>query len=68
MNAKLYRYYYYVVDVPSDVCEDETERGEIAINQAREMAKIYHSPALWYVVRSDSQTVTVCKKVHNTKK
>lgn len=58
------RYYYYDVDVPGDCAETEEKRMEIAINHARESSRIYHIPALWYVVRVDGETIRVCKKVN----
>lgn len=59
-----YRYYYYDVDVPEDCAETEEERADIAINEARNMERIYHSPAAWYIVRIVGSIVRVCKKVN----
>lgn len=59
-----YRYYYYDVDVPEDCAETQEEREDIAINEAREVTRIYHSPCAWYVVRVTGSIVRVCKKVY----
>ena len=43
------RYHYYRVTVPGDAFNDIKEAAEAAINEARERAKLYITPALWSV-------------------
>ena len=45
------RYDYYMIDVPGD-CDDSLEGlARIAIDEARERARLYCLPALWTAVR-----------------
>ena len=40
-------YDYYTIDVPGDCADTIEELGGIAINEARERARLYCIPALW---------------------
>jgi hypothetical protein len=53
-------YDYYDVDLPSDCC-DESERFDLAVNQAREMARLYVMPCEWRLVSDDGESVRVCR-------
>jgi len=57
-----YRYDYYSIDIPSDVTEDRRERADMAIDQAREQAKLYVIPCSWEVRADDGNTVQVRRK------
>lgn len=38
---------YYTISVPGDCADSMQELGSIAINEARERAKLYCMPATW---------------------
>jgi len=40
-------YDYYIIDVPGDCANTIEELGDIAINEARERAKLYCIPCDW---------------------
>lgn len=42
---------YYLVDVPGDAADTFDALGDIAINEARERARIYAIPANWTATR-----------------
>ena len=58
---KRYRYHYYDVEVPPDLSQDKEERADIAINQARERARLYITPCSWWATHDDGNTVRVCR-------
>ena len=59
---KRYIYDYYDVDIPDDCEEDADRRFLLAVNQARDAARIYAIPCLWYLVFLDGNVVRVCRR------
>ena len=47
----------YLVEIPEDI--EEPERGDLAINEARERARLYVLPCNWLILNDDGLTVTV---------
>ena len=62
------RYDYYNIEVPGDCADSIEELGDIAIDEARDRARLYCMPALWTAVLIAGEigdwTVTfrVCRK------
>lgn len=52
------KYNYYVMDVPEDVGTLE-ERSDIAINTAREQARLWAVPCEWAIVKVSGDLLTV---------
>ena len=67
MKTRRYVYDYYKVDVPSDFSEDADERGQTAIMEAEERARIWVRPCRWDVLEDDGRTVVVRRKRLNRK-
>ena len=51
MKTKTFKYDYFMVTLPSDLIQDETtwaaQMCEVAINEARESARIFAIPCEW---------------------
>jgi hypothetical protein len=62
------RYDYYTVDVPGDCADSVEELGNIAIDEARDRARLYCIPALWTARRISGEVgdftvrFQVCRK------
>jgi hypothetical protein len=52
-STKRYGYDYFDIFVPEELNFTDEERGNYAIDCARDAAKIYRIPCVWYV-RSDN--------------
>lgn len=61
--AKQLAHDYYRVDVPQEFGTEE-ERGEQAIHEARERARLFCLPALWRVLRIEGDALVVCRVRH----
>jgi len=55
---------YWTVDIPSDLSENEEERGQLAFMQAEEKSRYWKIPAIWNTVWDNGEQVRVCRKSH----
>ena len=56
-----FRYHYYNIKIPPEESVDKEERAIMAINDARDIARLYIMPCSWKVLRDDGNTVKVCR-------
>jgi hypothetical protein len=76
MAQRVHKYLYdqYTIDVPGDCAETIQELGEIAINEARERARLYCMPANWTATRISGEVgdnnvrFKVVRKRNNSKR
>ncbi len=56
------KYDYYNINIPSDMSDNPEERGDLAIHQAREIAKLYCIPCDWTIISDDGEMVRVRRR------
>lgn len=54
-------YDYYQIGVPSDCATDPEDRRQLAINEARDRARLFAIPATWIVRGDDGETVSLVR-------
>jgi hypothetical protein len=60
-SSKNFKYDYYMIDLPEDVCDQES-RAALAIYLAREQAALYVIPCEWSILWDDGNKVRVRRK------
>lgn len=56
------KYDYYNVEIPSDCTEDEEERFDLAIMEAKERARLWVMPCNWRLVSDNGEVVRVVRE------